>query len=163
MSDDDRMTFNVKGLEKLLTALKARPPVARVGILGANATKKHTEEGGSESDLTNATIGAFHEFGTTKLPQRSFLRWPLALHLDKKMQSSGALKEDTMKEVIATGSVLPWLKKIAILAEAIVLEAFDTGGNGQWKPSIMGPKKVKQTLVETQQLRDSITSEAKEQ
>ncbi len=54
------------------------------------------------------------------------------------------------------------VKKVAVVAEGIVAEAFDTGGFGQWPPSDMTHKKVHQTLVETQQLRNSITSEVKE-
>lgn len=151
---DDETTLEVKGLERLLKAIKARPPVARIGILGTN----NMRAGGGSS---NAEIGAAHEFGTDKLPQRSFLRVPLSENLTKKIESSGALDKDTMNEVIKTKSVVPWLKKIMALAESIVAEAFATGGFGKWPPSDMTHKTNQQTLVETTQLRDSITSEVK--
>lgn len=153
--NEEGVEFNVKGLDQLLKALKqTEQPKARVGILG----DKNSRTGKANS---NATIGAYHEFGTTTLPIRSFLRMPISDRLQKKMEESRALDKDVMKEVIRSGTVIPWLKKIAILAESIVHEAFDTGGFGKWKPSNMDRKKNHQTLVETQQLRNSINSEVK--
>lgn len=167
-------TINVKGLDQILKALKAKPPVVRVGILGEKTQRVEGKTTLTFSEVqnlkkprrgadvpTNAEIGASHEFGTSKLPQRSFLRMPLADRLQKEMESAGALDEKVLKEVIRSGSVVPWLKKIAVLAEGIVLGAFDSGGYGKWKPSDMRYKTVHQTLVETQQLRNSITSEVK--
>lgn len=145
--------LRLDGLEKLLKALKnSKPPKVKIGILGAKANR-------SGSELTNADIGAMHEFGTTSLPQRSFLRVPLADNLKKEMMGSGAFDKSTLIEVIKSGSFIPWLKKVAIMAEGIVADAFDSGGFGKWRPSNMKGKKNEQTLVETQQLRNSITSE----
>lgn len=155
---EDSYTINVKGLDQLLKALKGRPPVARVGILGADPRTANSH-GKAPS---NAEIGAAHEFGTTVLPQRSFLRVPLSDQLQKAMENSGALDKNAMAQVIKQGTVLPWITKIAKLAEGIVSDAFDSGGFGKWKPSDMTYKKNHQTLVETQQLRNSITSEVKE-
>jgi hypothetical protein len=152
VSDD--VTLNVKGLEQMLKALKGKKPVARIGILGASASRPG-------SDLNNAEIGAMHEHGTTQMPQRSFLRGPLEDNLNARLESLGAFDKDVLREVIATGSVKPWLLKVTAEAEGIVLEAFDTGGFGKWEPSDMSRKKNQQTLVETQQLRNSITSEVK--
>lgn len=159
MSSEDETTLVTKGLDALITALKVEPPRARVGILGDKTLRKNATKGAAAN---NATIGAAHEFGTSKLPQRSFLRVPITDNLAKKMESSGALDKDVLAEVIREKSLLSWMKKVAVLAEGIVLEAFDTGGFGKWKPSDMTKKKLQQTLVETQQLRNSITSEVKE-
>lgn len=150
MAEDD-VTMNVKGLDQILKALKGRLPVARVGILGSQARS------GSKG-ITNATVGAAHEFGTSKMPQRSFLRVPIAEHLDKKLESSGALDKDVLNEVVKSGNVLPWVTKVAALAEGIVLEAFDTGGFGKW-PKWKGDysNNTGNILVDTQQLRNSIS------
>ena len=156
MSDEDT-TLNIRGLEQVLKALKGKQPICRVGVLGGKAR----DSKGGNATKTNAEIGAAHEFGTEVLPQRSFLRVPISDNLDKAMENSGALDKKVLDEIIKSGSVAPWLKKIAALAEGIVLEAFATGGFGKWKPSDMTYKKNAQTLVETHQLRDSITSEVK--
>lgn len=148
MSDD--IEINTKGLEKLLKALKT-PPQGRVGIFG----DKNLRSDGT----TNAFIGVQHEYGNSKLPVRSFLRLPLTALLDKELQKSGAFSKDVLEKVVASGSIVPWLEKVLIVAEAIVIGAFDTRGYGTWGPSNMSGKTNKQTLVETGQLRDSISSE----
>ncbi len=143
------------GLDKFIAALSGDGPKILVGILGGKDVRKG--EGSS-----NATIGAKHEFGLDGLPMRSFLRMPLSTELSNHLKTSGALDQDVLLQVMHTGKITPWLEKIAIVAETTVQDAFDTGGYGKWKPSNMTYKKVRQTLVETQQLRNSITSEVKE-
>lgn len=161
---NDAFTINVKGLDQLLKALKAEPPIARIGILG---TSGHREaKPGEKLAPTNAEIGAAHEFGSPArgLPQRSFLRMPITDRLEKEMEASGALDKDTLASVIEKGSVLPWIKKVAVTAEGIVADAFASGGFGKWPAwkSSNYSNKAGQLLVDTQQLRNSITSEVKE-
>jgi hypothetical protein len=47
-------------------------------------------------------------------------------------------------------------------AEKIIQDGFTSCGFGKWKPSDMTHKKVAMTLVETQQLMESISSEVKD-
>lgn len=143
--------FNTEGIDQLLKSLKHQPKI-RVGILGS---KDHRDG----KNPSNATIGAAHEFGSTKLPQRSFLRVPLADKLNSYLQKAGILDRNAINDAVKSGSMSLFFKKIAIIAETVVLDAFDTGGFGKWKPSNMKNKKNQQTLVETTQLRNSITSE----
>lgn len=143
--------FDDKALQKLIDALKNDGSEARVGILGRTNARNDAGE-------TNATIGARHEFGLG-VPQRSFLRMPIEVRLQKEIKSSGLITPKSIKEIIETGTLRPMLQKIAIVGERCVLLAFDSGGFGKWKPSNMENKKVHMTLVETQQLRNSITSE----
>lgn len=150
--ESDAVTVNVRGLDQILKALKRNPPQVRIGILGGGPR--------SNGKTTNAEVGAAHEFGTSRLPQRSFLRIPISDHLEKRMESSGALDPKALKEVIEGGSLIPWITKIAIIAENIVLDAFDTGGFGKWSPwkgSYIS--KTGNMLVNTAQLRNSITYE----
>jgi phage gpG-like protein len=144
--------INIKGLEGLIKSLKGKTPVARIGILGDGASRNS----GAKS---NAEIGAVHEFGSGKMPQRSFLRVPIAENLEKFLASAGAFDKEALALVVKEGSLVPYIKRVATVAEAVVFEGFDTGGFGKWPPSNMAYKKVHQTLVETQQLRNSITSE----
>lgn len=156
MSEEDDVTVNLKGLDQVIKALKVKAS-AKIGIFGG---------GGREgSSVSNAQIGFWHEYGTTKMPKRSFLREPIAEYLDKKLEGSGAFDKEVLEQVVAQGTIIPWLKKVAILAEEIVAEGFATGGYGKWAPlkhSTLARKKVLQILVETQQLRNSITTEVKE-
>lgn len=160
MSDETTVNINHWWLDHVIKMLANKTPTARIGVLANQTTRSVTGVG--KNNPNNAEVGAAHEFGTSTLPVRSFLRMPISTMLQKRLESSGAFDNDTLSEVVKQGSVVPWVKKMAALAESIVLEAFDTGGFGKWKKSNMDHKKTKQTLVETQQLRDSITSEVKE-
>lgn len=153
----DTVEYNAKGLKQLLKALKDKMPVARVGVLSSKDSRAAVTKG--YSGETNAEIGAKHEFGTDGMPVRSFLRVPIAEHLQQYLEKAGAFDEDAVKRVIAEGSLVPWVEKVGLVGEDIVQEAFDTGGFGQWKPSNMKYKHNQQTLVETTQLRKSIASE----
>lgn len=157
MSSEDDTTLEVKGLDQLLKSLKAKPPTCRVGVLGDKDARTDAKS------PSNATIGAAHEYGTVDMPQRSFLRVPLTDHLTKSIEQSGALDKDVLKEVIKQGTVIPWMLKIAKLAELIVAEAFDSDGFGKWAKwkNKNYTNQTSQILVDTQQLRNSITSEVK--
>lgn len=152
----DAVTIKTLGLDQLLKALKAKPPVARVGILG--------DKNARNDKTTNAAVGAAHEYGTVHLPQRSFLRVPLTDNLGKAIEDSGQLNKEVMAEVLKVGSVVPWLKKVAVLAEGIVQGAFDSRGYGKWQgyKNQNYENNTGLMLVDTQQLRRSITSEVKE-
>lgn len=145
---------------KLIKALKKEASKGRVGILG-DRTVRQTAPGEKQA-LTNAQVGAFAEFGTTTAPQRSFLRKPMIDHFQKALETSGAFTPAVLVEVLKTASFTPWTRKACVVAEGVVLGAFDSGGYGEWVPSQMSGKKVQQTLIETQQLRNSITSEVRE-
>lgn len=162
MSDDVRI--NTSGLDKILKALGGKLPVARVGILGDKSVRGESPKSGEKKSqgLNNATLGAYHEYGLGNNPQRSFLRVPISENLDKRLQAIGALDKSYLESVIKKGSLVELANLLGIEAVGIVTDAFDSGGFGKWKPSDMSEKKNHQTLVETQQLRNSITYEVKE-
>ena len=151
MSNDVQLT--TVGLDGLFKALTSQVTSAKVGILGSKTIRP--EEGAT----TNAEVGASHEYGTSKLPQRSFLRMPLNENLQFYLEKSGQFDNQTLKEVLKNRDLVPWVKKIAVIAENVVQDAFDSQGFGKWPASDMTNKKNHQTLIETQQLRNSITSE----
>lgn len=156
VSDDDRsgFTYKDKGLDAILKALKGPLPMARVGILGGGNSR-------SGKQSSNATIGAKHEFGEDGMPIRSFLRVPIIDNMQRYLEKSGAFTKDVLKQIVSEKSLTQWVKKLGIVGESIVADGFASGGFGKWKPSNMRFKQNKQTLVETQQLRNSITSEVK--
>jgi phage gpG-like protein len=155
MSDD--FDFDTKNLDALIKALKTNMKKVRVGILGGKTMRNN---GGGQGP-TNATIGAAHEFGTDKMPQRSFLRMPISENLQKELESHGAFTEDAAKRVIKEASFVPWLERLMAVGLKIVSDAFDTGGFGKW-PAWKTPgykNNTGQKLVDTQQLRNSITGD----
>jgi hypothetical protein len=154
----DAYSMKTKSLDQLIKALRGQLPHARVGILGDKTHRK----AGTDSEKTNAQIGAKHEFGDDGMPIRSFLRVPITDHMQEFLNKSRFFDPVALKDVLRTGSIITWVKKIGIVGESVVAEGFATGGFGKWKPSNMARKKNHQTLVETQQLRNSITSDVKE-
>lgn len=153
VNESETIELDTRGLDAIIKSLK-NVPTAKIGILGDKNSRKNGN--------SNATIGARHEFGGAKTPIRSFLRMPLIEMMQKNIDSSNLFTEEAFKRVLKEGSILEWVKKLAILGEKCVLDAFDTGGYGKWKPSNMMFKTNHQTLVETRQLRESISSEVKE-
>lgn len=145
-------------MDDLIKALKS-PLFGRIGVLGANTARTKSEGEKNDDSPTNAEIGADHEFGTDKLPRRSWLRIPLAENFNAFLEENGAFNETILRRVIENRTIKPWLQLVMATAEEVVLTAFDTGGFGKWKPSNMALKKNHQTLVETQQLRNSVSTE----
>lgn len=143
--------LSTKGLDDLLKAFGGKIPVARIGIL-------HDEKR-RNSDQDNADIGVKHEFGLDGMPMRSFLRVPLTDHIEEYLTKNNAFDKNVFKAVIRDKSIKQWVQIMAIQGEKVVADAFASGGFGKWKPSNMERKKVQLTLVETQQLRNSISSE----
>ena len=143
---------NTKALKDIIKALE-EIQYAKVGILGNKNARS------DDGESTNAEIGLKHEFGEDGMPIRSFLRMPIALMLNQELEKSGAFDEEAIKKIKDEKSFKTFIKKIGIVGERCVQKAFDSGGFGQWKKSNMNFKQNKQTLVETQQLRNSITSE----
>lgn len=147
MSEKDIASNKI--LNSLIKALSATLPKARVGIIGSNKNRK--------DGLTNAEVGAFHEFGTTKIPQRSFLRVPLSMHYQKMLERATFDKRLSITDI---------LNKMGAAGKAVVQEAFTNGGFGQWEPTKkyvhtvlakeMPEKHAGNILVDTGQLRDSI-------
>lgn len=152
----------------------------KVGIIGDTAYQKH-----EHSDLTNADLGAIHEFGTVNISRRSFLA-------DSILTNEG--KRAIIKEVVSNNEAVAELMKkptgdeydtvyreavkkvvnpeivanqIAIAALNRVQEAFTNDGYGKWKPTTKYSRKRRYgdpdnpTLVDTGQLRDSISFEVK--
>ncbi len=151
MSDEDT-TIHIKGLENIIKALKGKLPVCKVGIFGS----KNARSGGK----SNATIGAAHEYGTSSLPVRSFLRVPLSENLDKYLEKSGAFDKDVLEQVLKTASIKPWLEEAGVIAENVVQDAFATGGFGKWPAWKQGySNNTGDILIDTTQLRNSISHE----
>ena len=144
-------TFSTKGLDQLIKLFGKKMPKVQVGIFeNSNGRADH---GGP----TNAEIGRNHEYGTDILPVRSWLRMPLQDQFQKAVEKAGFTKK-TVKEMIQNGAVFQLFNELAIVAEGVVLEGFNSGGYGKWKPSNMARKKNHQTLVETQQMRNAVGS-----
>ena len=146
--------YNNSGLENIIKGMK-KNYAARVGILGDKNQR-------DETSLTNAEIGAIHEFGSLSrnIPKRSFIRLPLEVKLPEWIKKHG----DDYFEFAEGGRLDLFYEGLGLDAEGMIAEAFETSGFGTWAPDSPRTKKKYPTpdpkpLIDTSQLRNSISSE----
>lgn len=133
-------------------------PSVKVGILGDNIARQ-------EGELNNAEIGFVNEFGKMtgypKIPARSFIRMPLKTRLNDKIREKKSLSGVELEKAMAEGKTEDFSKKVGIVAEEVIQEAFSTNGFGEWAPNApmtVELKKSSSPLIDTGQLRRSISS-----
>ncbi len=147
-----KTNFSVlRTLQRQLTELELMR--AQVGLFKDTAGR--SADAGRIQD--NPSLGFVHEFGSIKknIPERSFLRMPLTLHL-------GAI-------ILAKGTDWLWLLRnrgakrlmqfLGAVAEDVVQEAFSTRGYGAWpalKAETVRRKKSSAILIESAQMRKAI-------
>lgn len=181
----NKTQVNFNRLSKVIEELDKKFSI-RVGIIGDVAYQQH-----EHTDLTNADLGAIHEFGAvtkngTKIPERSFLRVPLLTNEGRRAIIKEVIKNnegvaelakkptgdeydtayrEAIKKVVNPEMIA---NQIGLAALERVQEAFETDGFGNWKPTTEASRKQRYgnpdnpTLIDTGQLRDSITFEVKE-
>jgi hypothetical protein len=114
------------------------------------------------SNVTVLQVGTFHEFGTSGLPVRSFLRVPF----DLKKDDINEMLDKQLLSVFEDGKdVETALSFVGITAQNISKEAFTTKGYGTWPDIEQGTKDKKgssQVLIDTGTLRRSITFEVRD-
>jgi hypothetical protein len=150
-----KITQNFTKLEELNKNLKTKL-VTKVGILG-NAS-------GRDGGITNAEIGAKHEFGSLSegIPRRSFLNDPLVEKRKDFVKAEAKIIADNLAE---KNGIKKIFRKAGAKAEEIIQQAFATGGFGKWTPlsqKTIDQKGRSSILINTAQLRKSISSEVEE-
>lgn len=152
---------NLDGLNKLTKLLKDDYTL-RVGILGSRARSQHD----SESRVTNAELGVFHEFGTVKMPQRSFLWMPLVEKLNFNNPDMQGLKKVIWKQLFIKKAPEEFYRTLGAMALDAIEWAFQTNGGGMWRPlsvrtesqfSRRRKKGLPQILTDTGKLRRSMS------
>lgn len=107
--------------------------------------------------MTIIRVGAIHEFGAGRNPQRSFLRVP---YIVNKKAMNNEIKKQFESVTIKGASVQVGLDRIGAVATNISKKAFTTKGHGQWqdiKPATKKAKGSSQVLIDTGILRNSLT------
>ena len=182
---DLKVSLDIEKLLSIREELKKKY-VARVGVLGQKTNRipmltgesherykarilklrKLVKQGyGSfevkdNEDLTNAEIGLTHEMGSMArhIPRRSFLEMPLSLKMPAYAKTFGAALVKALDE----GDIRPAFINLGIKGEQVVQLAFASRGFGNWPgnaPSTIARKGSSSPLIDTAQLRRSITSD----
>ena len=111
----------------------------RVGIIGVKATGKHD----SKSGLTNAEIGTFHEFGTEKMPRRSFLEDSLRFKLkDFNTEKFRAIRKLLFKYFFDKKAPQNFMNILGAKCLEYIEEGFATNGFGMWKPLASSTERI---------------------
>lgn len=155
MAEKNKVKFDNKKLQKFIDALSGDLPVARVGIIGSSQPRSDGQ--------TNAEIGLRHEFGYG-VEKRSWLRDPLINVLPDQLEKQKFNWEQAIMDAVDNGTLVELIRNIGKLGEIVVVNGFNNGGYGKWAPW-KDPKYMNNTgmiLVDTQQLRNSISSEVVE-
>lgn len=155
MTNQTKITFNLKGLEDLQKKV-GKEYRARVGILGDHAAR--TEQG---SPINNAELGVVQMFGslTKNIPPRDFLFMPVQTHSREIVQE---MSKASVKQAIAAGDFKKVYGLLGAAALGWVLQAFETGGFGQWPahaPSTVRRYGEHALLILSGQLRRAQTSD----
>lgn len=144
-----QMDDYLKQLEQAVkTSVKVGLPSDKVGqkIYGGGATIMQ--------------IGAQHEYGTEKMPSRSFLRMPFDLKRDEINNYIGLQFKAVLEDRRSANDAM---ELIGVMTMNISRGAFRTNGYGQWAPLAEGTKFIKAEagkttpLVWSGILRNSIT------
>ena len=143
--------YDLEPLNRFVRGLSFKH-VVRVGIFGNKANRN------KDKGMTNPELGAIHEFGSFSrgIPQRSFLRMPVHQDAAKIVNETGASALTFMNQ----GKIPRVLRNLGIACENAIQRAFAARGPG-WqanKPSTVKAKGSDAPLIDTGQLRRSITS-----
>lgn len=165
---DIKIDMNNSKLKEMLEKVKENIGI-KVGILGADGTKpvrsknkkEHSDGREKKEELNEATLGAIHEYGSEKrnIPSRSFIRMPI----EKKFKTT-IVKNSKFKDAVQRLNIKEINGSMGETAVSIILDAFETGGFGNWAPLSEETKRRKtgeqsKILVDTGDLEHSITYE----
>lgn len=154
-----RVTDTDRGARALAESLRALGKArVRVGVL-ADAPKKTGTRTGKrgrqiQQAATLAEVAAAHEFGTATIPQRSFIR----ATVDLKAGEIGALQEKLAAQV-AEGKITPEvaMERLGAAAQGMVQTRIAEGIGPALAPATVARKRSNKQLVDTGQLRSSVT------
>lgn len=125
---DIKIHYDDKELKRIMRMLK-EDYTLRVGIMGSKAKSQNHKK----SNVTNAELGTFHEFGTKKMPQRSFLFKPLQQELQFTNPEMKDLKKSIFKQFFVKNTPKQFFMDIGTKALSVIEAAFNTNGFGEWK------------------------------
>ncbi len=141
------------GLGELVKFFEESKPI-KIGVLSSTAARE-------DGDANNAEIGFLNEFGTSKIPARS---WLFATFLSRgRIDEVAASIKRGFEEDIAHGrEPKKVMERFGQSLVAKIQEAFDSEGFGEWEPnapSTQDKKGRNSPLIDKGWLMKSVTYE----
>lgn len=157
MAGEFKIVDQDRGFKKLLERLsKRKSPHVIVGVYGKAVGQRYKGVGATVSE-----VAAVHEFGvpSRNIPKRSFLR-DTALINERRIEKNLA----TVTERIVTGveSERTGLLKFGVWFEGVVKQRIAAGIPPKLSPATIKRKGSSKPLIDTGQLRNSISSELRD-
>jgi hypothetical protein len=140
-----------KAINQMLAAHRGAPVVA-VGVLGSKASTAHGSEG-----LTTADVAAVNEFGLG-VPERPFMRQTFEQRLVDIQKLARGLEQRVLQKTMTVDGALQVMGAAAV---GYVRATIDSGVEPGNAPSTIKQKGSSKTLVNTGQLKGSISSEVR--
>jgi len=134
------------GAKALLKKVR-RAGSVKVGVMGSEAGEKH-------GDLTVADIATFHEFGLGN-PKRSFI----ADYVDEGVSDIEAKIRSAAERVIRGSTIERELSILGLYIQGEIQKRMSAGIPPPLKPATIARKGSSTPLIDTGQLRSSITYE----
>lgn len=141
---------------KRVRAMKGKR--VRVGVLNDAPKKEGTRTGKRGRQIqqaaTLAEVAAAHEFGTATIPQRSFIR----ATVDLRAGEIRAMQEKLAGQVLS-GAISPEtaLERLGIFTQGLIQARIAEGIAPELAPATVARKGSSKQLVDSGQLRSSIT------
>lgn len=147
-----KFSLNTKNLDQIIKISKEKYKV-EVGVI--NGGDFIDDKG----NITVAGYGLVNEFGsaTRGIPERSFIRVPLNLHLNENIRN---YKDKYINFLFKSQKIDKAYSYLGVNAKKIIVEAFSTSNNGLWKPNTKRTIKQKgssKPLIDSGRLRKSIS------
>jgi hypothetical protein len=122
-----RIDRGLRKLQELATAIAERGAYVKAGFVGEKGAKNH--EG--TAALTNIELGMFHEFGTSYMPARPFLRPSFYAH---RAQYKGMLSALVRKAVYT--QKISFEQALGLIGQKMVadMRAFVIAQDPSWAP-----------------------------
>jgi len=143
---------------QLAAMQQAKTSSVKVGLpAGETATSKAYTNDGAGPAPTVLEVGIWHEYGTARVPMRSFLRGPLQM---KRAELALAIQTQFNLVLEAGMAVDKALGRVGLAARNISVGAFRSKGYGAWPDIERSTKDAKGSsgvLIDTGILRNAIT------
>ena len=107
------------------------------------------------SSMNMATLGAIHEYGGSKIPQRPFIRQGLESGMSKIKSISDSVAGRVLDGTISTRNAL---ELVGMAGESAIKDNMSSGNFTPNAPSTIKKKKSDTPLIDTGHLRQSITT-----
>ena len=147
------------GAKALMRRMKNKATV-KVGIIGGGEGKANDAKKGAKGGLTVVDVATFHEFGLGKNPPRPFISQPI-----DRNESALRKKLRRVAENVAKGQPLEQALDqfgghvVGLMQQAIANREYKELSEARKKQKIVNGKSGNTPLIDTEQLRSSITYE----